>query len=153
MEDSKLSKTTLELIKEHYIFSNTPSYLFRHLRQISSLYQHSRDSKSDEVIIRIKSVLASLESLDQLMEIYGLIVLLSYKDETLAKNALNDLSFIDLDWIGNLSKLAMELWIPLTEISVPTSGSIRVLFSEKMNTDSDNAWQEEHFNLTKRSSK
>jgi len=116
-----LSAGQLSEITEHYVLANTPGFLFQKLRSLSSLYHRSSELTTKELIDRIDLLLTAVESPDELMELYGLIIILSYKAETAATQALKRYAMSTADWIGRIATLANNAKVPESALDLPMS--------------------------------
>jgi hypothetical protein len=114
-----LSAGQIGEITEHYVLANTPSFLFKQLRSLSSLYYRATELVIQNAIDRIDALLAAVESADELMELYGLMIVLSYKAETGATQALKRCATSTADWIGRIALLCNEAKVPENALDLP----------------------------------
>lgn len=118
-ETSLLSKATLELIAEKYMLASMPTHFFKGLRSLQTLSSETKDLPTQAILARLDALLASLGSFAELMEAYGLIMAVSYKNDLSVPTALRRYAAHDKDWIGVISALANGSKVPLDQYGVP----------------------------------
>lgn len=115
-----ISENLRKSLIKWYLYANTPGYLFRRLRSLEELTHLAQGTTTDIIIEHIDLLLKSLASdlqsdgaaMDQLLEIYALIVVLSYKSDSAAMQTFQRLAKINLDWIGHVSLYALNMRVP-----------------------------------------
>ena len=123
-----ISENLRKSLVKCYLYANTPGYLFRRLRSLEGLTHLAQGTTTDTIIEHIDLLLESLASavglqsdgiaIDQLLEIYALIVVLSYKSDSAAMQAFQRLAKINLDWIGHVSRYALNMRVPSNTVHI-----------------------------------
>jgi hypothetical protein len=113
-----LTDEVIRFICLRYILDNTPLQFFKHLRAAQIIQAQVSKLDTPIVIKRIDEILISMDNYEQLIEIYGLLVILSFKCDVTVSSALRKYSSIGNDWIGRIARLSSGIRTPIYSGSV-----------------------------------
>jgi hypothetical protein len=102
----KIDSHSVREFREIYLFSNTPLYLFKKLRQLQAVQQLAQNSDAkelfEEYLRRVKEV---ERTLDDVAIAYACLVALTYKERREAISIFQLINPIDLQWVSAIRDL------------------------------------------------
>ena len=105
-------------LTEKYMLANTPGYLYRHIASLPQLQRLSRESDLRDIVARIDTLLSGMEKVEQLIDVYALIAMLSLKKGPSGAKALRRYTDSELHWVGEYALYALRKRIPTSEHKV-----------------------------------
>jgi hypothetical protein len=109
-----------------YLVANTPSYLFRHYRADSSIWEVARRYSVAELVLSVAEI-AHLDerTLNQVVLAYAALVALSFKNPKEVHAATAHVSFAGLNWAEHLLALASSQQTSTQEFEIQARPTIQ----------------------------
>lgn len=136
---ANLNILNIDALANIYMVANTPSYLFRHYRNNSSV-QDFADAHSIEELVaeirRVSSIELTKRTVDDIAVAYAAVVGLTFKDAPLVKAAIADVDFSKILWAQRI----LFLWEPYPTVDATlklTSESVVVMPPAEMSVTTE----------------
>jgi hypothetical protein len=109
-----------------YLVANTPSYLFRHYKADSSIWELARRYSVDELVSAIAEIANLNErTLNHIVLAYAALVALSFKNPREVEAAASRVSFDRLNWAQHILALAKSQQTSTQEFEIQARPTVQ----------------------------